>query len=77
MIDLTQPISIFTFSVTDREFCFSVTIIDDIQFEANEVFTIVARENPPLYTDIALFMIPTDTVQITVEDTDSKLVMTP
>ena len=54
------------FSSTDREYCFSVTISDDMRYEANEVFTVVASglfdENPLSVTN--------DTVRITVEDAD-------
>ena len=47
-----------------------MTITDDNQFEANEMFSVVARENPPSYSDIQSFVIQSDTVIITIEDTD-------
>ena len=59
---------IFLFGATNREYCFSVIISDDNRFEANEVFTVVARENPPFFTDLQFFVIQNDTVTITVED---------
>ena len=61
---------IFLFGATNREYCFSVIISDDNRFEANEVFTVVARENPPFFTDLQFFVIQNDTVTITVEDAD-------
>ena len=76
VIDLmagTTPTPIYTFSSTDREFCFSVTITDDMRFEAHEGFTVLARENPPSYSDLELFIIQNDTVTIWIEDTDRKL----
>ena len=59
----------FQFNSTDREFCFRVNITDDMSFEVNEVFTVVAREN---VTDQSVIL-QNDTVTITVEDTDRKL----
>ena len=43
---------IFFFTNDDSRHCFNVTIIDDDVFEGNEFFTVVARENPPFFTDI-------------------------
>ena len=69
----TTPTPIHTFSSTNRDFCFNVTITNDMRFEANEVFTVLARENPPFHGDLESFIIQNDTVTITVEDTDRKL----
>ena len=64
----------YLFSATNREFCFIVTITDDIALESNEVFTVVARENPPFFTDLPSFSIQDDTVTVTVLDTDRKFI---
>ena len=66
---ITTLMGIFLFGATNREYCFSVIISDDNRFEANEVFTVVARENPPSFIDQS-FVIQNDTVTITVEDAD-------
>ena len=74
MIDLsTSPLPIFLFSSNNREYCFNVTITNDNRLEANEMFTVLAREDPPIYSDLASFVIQRDTVNITVEDNDGKL----
>ena len=70
---LTRPTPIYIFSFTNREFCFSVTITNDVRLEADEVFTVLAHENPPFYTDLESFIIQNDTVTIWIEDTDRKL----
>ena len=53
------------FGYTRREYCFSVTISDDMRLEANEVFTVVASG-----FDENFLSVTNDTVRITVEDAD-------
>lgn len=63
----------FQFDTDHREHCLDMAIRDDNFFESDETFAVVARENPPLFTDIQGFIILVDTVSITVHDDDSKL----
>ena len=70
---LSATSSILFFNDDIRRQCFNVTITDDnILFEHNETFTVVARENPPFFIDVSAFIMEPDTVTITIVDQDCK-----